>query len=302
MVDKALDMTAPAAAADGTAVVRRPATFLGGVLRRLSRDPVTIICAVILAIIVLAAIFAPLIAPADPFKTSMVQRLKPPGTPGHILGTDELGRDLLTRIIYGGRLSLLMGFLPVLVATLIGGALGILAGFAGGWVNTAIMRTMDVFYAFPSVLLAVAVSGALGGGMVNGLISLSLVFIPSIARISESVTMQVRTQDFVEAARATGARGHQVLAGHVLKNVFGPIFVYTSSLISVSIVIASGLSFLGLGVSPPEAEWGLMLSNLRQSVYVAPVNAVLPGLMIFVTSVCFNLMSDGLRSAMNVKT
>jgi peptide/nickel transport system permease protein len=231
----------------------------------------------------------------------MVQRLKPPGSPGHLLGTDELGRDLLTRLIYGGRLSLFMGFSPVLVATLIGGVLGILAGFAGGWVNTAIMRTMDVFYAFPSVLLAVAISGALGGGMFNGLLSLSLIFIPSIARVSESVTMQIRTQDFVEAARATGAYPHQILLGHVLKNVVGPIFVYTSSLISVSIVIASGLSFLGLGVSPPEAEWGLMLSNLRQSVYVAPINAVLPGIMIFVTSVCFNLMSDGLRSAMNVK-
>ena len=231
----------------------------------------------------------------------MVHRLKPPGTAGHLLGTDELGRDLLTRLMYGGRLSLFMGFMPVLVATLVGSALGILAGFAGGWINTAIMRTMDVFYAFPSVLLAVAISGALGGGLINGLLSLTLVFISSIARVSESVTIQVRTQDFVEAARATGAYPHQIFISHVLKNVIGPIFVYASSLISVSIVIASGLSFLGLGVSPPQAEWGLMLSNLRQAVYVAPINAILPGVMIFVTSLCFNLTSDGFRSAMNVK-
>jgi peptide/nickel transport system permease protein len=231
----------------------------------------------------------------------VIRRLKPPGTPGHLLGTDELGRDLLTRLIYGGRLSLLMGFIPVLIATLIGGTLGILAGYAGGLVNTGIMRTMDVFYAFPSVLLAVAISGVLGGGVVNGLISLTLIFIPSIARVSESITMQVRTQDFVDAARVTGAYPHQILLDHVLKNVIGPILVFSSSLVSISIVIAAGLSFLGLGVAPPQPEWGLMLSTLRQSIYVAPLNAVLPGVMIFVTSMCFNLMSDGLRNAMDVK-
>ncbi|HUZ73514.1 MAG TPA: ABC transporter permease [Stellaceae bacterium] len=272
-----------------------------GVARQLRRDPVTMLCAIILTLIALAAIFAPYLSPLDPFQTSMVHRLKPPGTPGHWLGTDELGRDLLTRLLYGGRLSLFMGFVPVLIASLVGGTLGILAGYAGGWVNTAIMRTMDVFYAFPSVLLAVAVSGALGGGLINGLASLTLVFIPPITRVSESFAIQVRTQDYVEAARATGARAHQVLISHVLKNVSGPILVYSSSLISVSIVIASGLSFLGLGVSPPAAEWGLMLSDLRQAIYVAPVNAVLPGVIIFLTSMCFNLVSDGLRTAMNVK-
>lgn len=269
--------------------------------RRLRRDPVTLLAGAILVAIALAALLAPWIAPADPNQTSIVNRLKPPGTPGYLLGTDELGRDLLSRVIWGGRLTLFMGFTPVVVATLIGGFLGILAGYAGGWVNTAIMRTMDVFYAFPSVLLAVAISGALGGGLVNGLIALTLVFIPPIARVAESVTLQVRTQPYVEAAAATGASATRIVVGHVLKNVFGPIFVYASSLISISIVIASGLSFLGLGVSPPDAEWGLMLSSLRQSVYVAPLNAVIPGAMIFLTSLCFNTMTDGLRQALNVK-
>ena len=268
---------------------------------RLSRDPITLICAVILIAIVLAAIFAPYLDLADPYKTSVARRLKPPGTPGYLLGTDELGRDLLTRLIYGGRLSLLMGFVPVVIATLVGGSLGILAGFAGGLVNTAIMRTMDVFYAFPSVLLAVAISGVLGGGVVNGLLSLTLIFIPSIARVSESVTMAVSTQDFVDAARVTGAYPHQILLAHVLKNVIGPILVFASSLISISIVIAAGLSFLGLGVAPPQAEWGLMLSTLRPSIYVAPLNSILPGAMIFISSMCFNLVSDGLRNAMDVK-
>jgi len=281
--------------------VRRPRSYWSGVAMRLSRDPITLICAVILIAIVLAAIFAPYLDLADPYKTSVARRLKPPGTPGHLLGTDELGRDLLTRLIYGGRLSLLMGFVPVLIATLVGGSLGILAGYAGGLVNTAIMRTMDVFYAFPSVLLAVAISGVLGGGVVNGLLSLTLIFIPSIARVSESVTMAVSSQDFVDAARVRGAYPHPILLTHVLKNVIGPILVFASSLISISIVIAAGLSFLGLGVAPPQAEWGLMLSTLRPSIYVAPLNAILPGAMIFISSMCFNLVSDGLRNAMDVK-
>jgi peptide/nickel transport system permease protein len=270
--------------------------------RRLLSDPVTIACGVVLLLIILAAIFAPWIAPGDPYKTSIVRRLKPPGFPGAVLGTDELGRDLLTRIIWGGRISLFMGFTPVFLATLIGGTLGVVAGYAGGKLNTAVMRTMDVFYAFPSVLLAVGISGAMGGGLVNGLISLTLVFIPSITRVAESVTAQVRAQDFVEAARATGAGSLQILRHHVLSNVVGPILVFASGLISVSILIAAGLSFLGLGVSPPAAEWGLMLSAMRQSLYVAPLNAILPGVMILVTSLCFNLISDGVRNALDSRS
>jgi peptide/nickel transport system permease protein len=276
-------------------------SFWRAVFRRLSRDPVTITCAVILLVIVVAAIAAPWLGLDDPFRMSMIRRLKPPGTAGHFLGTDELGRDMLSRLIYGGRYSLFSGFVPVILATVIGGVFGIIAGFAGGRWNMVIMRLVDVFYAFPSVLLAVAISGALGAGLLNSIVSLTLVFIPSIARIAESVTTQVRSQDFVEAARATGASAWRIVSGHVLNNVIGPILIYASSLISVSIVLASGLSFLGLGVSPPNAEWGLMLNTLRQAIYVAPLNAVLPGIMIFITSMCFTMMSDGLRSAMDVK-
>ena len=231
----------------------------------------------------------------------MMRRLKPPGTPGHILGTDELGRDLLARLIYGGRVSLAMGLAPVAIATVLGGALGVCAGYYGRWANALIMRVIDVFYAFPSVLLAVAMAGALGSGIVNSLISLTLVFIPPIARVAESVTTQVRNQDFVEAARATGASSFRIIVEHLLANVSGPILTYASSLVSVAIIIASGLSFLGLGASPPTADWGLMLNTLRQAIYVAPVNAVLPGVMIFAASVSFNLLSDSLRGAMDVK-
>jgi peptide/nickel transport system permease protein len=165
----------------------------------------------------------------------------------------------------------------------------------------AIMRTVDVFYAFPSVLLAVAISGALGSGMKNAIVALTIVFIPPLVRIAETVTTQVRGLDFVEAARASGAGSHTIIRVHLLPNVLGPIFVYASGLISVSIILASGLSFLGLGVEPPQAEWGLMLNTLRQAIYVQPWVAVLPGAMIFITSICCNLASDGLRSAMEIK-
>ena len=276
-------------------------SYWQSVRRRLRRDPVTLICAGVLVLLVASALFAPWLGLDDPYKTSMLRRLYPLGSPGHLLGTDELGRDMFSRLIYGGRLSLFMGVTPVVCALLIGGLLGITAGFLGGRVNMLIMRVMDVFYAFPSVLLAISLSGAMGAGAENTLLSLTLVFIPPVCRVSESVTTQVRGFDFVDAARASGAGMLTIVRVHVLGNVLGPILVYATSLISVAIILAAGLSFLGLGVKPPEPEWGLMLNTLRQAIYVNPVLAALPGVMIFITSICFNLMSDGLRAAMDVK-
>ena len=295
MVAQALDTVAPAP-------IEHSEGYWRGVVRRLSRDPVAVGAFAVILALVLIAIFAPLLAPADPFKGSMLRRLKPVGTEGFPLGGDELGRDMLSRLIFGARLSLFMGVTPVLAAFVIGSALGIVAGYVGGALNTAIMRTIDVFYAFPSVLLAVALSGALGAGIFNALVSLTIVFVPPIARVAESVTTQVRSRDYVEAARASGAGGLTIVRVHVLGNVMSPIFVYATSLISVSMILASGLSFLGLGVRPPEPEWGLMLNTLRTAIYVNPLVAALPGVMIFITSISFNLFSDGLRSAMDIKS
>ncbi|PKA44494.1 ABC transporter permease [Rhizobium sullae] len=283
------------------AITRSPG-FWQGVVRRLGRDPVALAALAIVVALILLAVLAPYIAPYDPTKTSVIRRLKPIGTPGYILGTDELGRDMVSRLIYGARLSLLMGVIPVPIAFAIGSAIGIIAGYVGGITNTLIMRTIDVFYAFPSVLLAVALSGALGSGLTNALVSLTVVFIPQIARVAESVTTQVRQLDYVDAARASGAKASTLITVHILGNVLGPIFVFATSLISVSMILASGLSFLGLGVRPPDAEWGLMLNTLRTAIYVNPYVAALPGVMIFVTSICFNLFSDGLRAAMDVKS
>ena len=284
------------------AAVDKTRGYWGNVGRRLSRDPVSMVCAAILILIALGAIFAPWLGLADPYQGSMIRRLRPVGTMGYPLGTDELGRDMLARLIHGGRLSLLIGLLPVVLAFVIGTTLGVIAGYAGGLVNQSIMRTIDVFYAFPSVLLAIAISGALGAGILNSLVSLTVVFIPPIVRVSESVTTAVRSLDYVDAARASGADALTIMRVHVLGNVLGPIFVYSTSLISVCMILASGLSFLGLGTKPPEPEWGLMLNTLRTAIYVNPWVAALPGAMIFIVSICFNLLSDGMRSAMDVRS
>jgi peptide/nickel transport system permease protein len=284
-----------------TLAFERSPGYWAHVWRRFRREKLAIAAGLVVLAIVLMAIFAPFIAPKDPTTGAMLSRLRPIGTPGFPLGSDELGRDMLSRLIYGARLSLLMGVIPVFIAFFIGSVIGIAAGYIGGKFNMVVMRIIDVFYAFPSVLLAIALSGAMGAGITNGLLSLTVVFIPPIARIAESVTTGVRKLDYVEAARASGAGAFTIVRTQVLGNVIGPIFVYATSLISVSMILASGLSFLGLGVRPPEPEWGLMLNTLRTAIYVQPWVAALPGLFIFITSIAFNLLSDGLRSALDVK-
>ena len=271
------------------------------VWERLREDKVTLTVIGVLAMLLIMVVCAPWFTVHDPYVGSVLRRLKPIGTPGHWLGTGEVGRDLWSRMVYGGRLSLLAGVLPVFLALLIGGFLGVLAGYTGGLVNSIVMRLTDVLYAFPSILLAIAITGILGSGLQNTILALTISFIPPVIRISESVTTQVRHLDFVEAARASGARPLTIMRYHILNNVLGPILVYATSLISICIILAAGLSFLGLGVTPPSAEWGLMLNNLRQALWVSPLVAALPGAMIFITSMCFNLMSDGLRQAMDVR-
>jgi peptide/nickel transport system permease protein len=294
-LELSLPVTAPAAAPAPSR------SYWRVVWRQLRRDPMALAAGLVLLLIIGAAVLAPWLAPADPYKASMLKRLLPIGSPGFLLGTDELGRDMLSRLMHGGRLSLLMGVVPVLAAFGIGTAIGLLAGYVGGRLNMVIMRVLDVFYAFPSVLLAVAISGALGPGMSNSLIALTLVFVPQVVRVAESVTTQVRQLDYIEAARMSGASAFSIIRVHVLGNVLGPVFVYATGLLSVSMILASGLSFLGLGVKPPEPEWGLMLNTLRSAIYVNPWIAALPGALIFVTSIAFNLLADSVRSAMDIR-
>lgn len=283
------------------APIERSPGYWATVWRRFRRDPVAVTAGLVVLALILMAVFANVLAPQDPYQGMALRRLRPPGTEGFPLGTDELGRDMLSRLIYGARISLFMGVTPVFLALFFGAAIGIVAGYVGGWTNTLLMRTIDVFFAFPSVLLAIAISGAMGAGIANGVLALTLVFIPPVARVAESVTTGVRARDFVEAARASGAGAFTIIRKHVLGNVLAPIFVYAMSLIAVSMILASGLSFLGLGVKPPEPDWGLMLNTLRTAMYTQPLLCALPGVMIFITSISFNLLTDGLRSAMDIK-
>ena len=278
-----------------------PRSYWSTVADRLKRDRLTIGVAIVLLLIIALAVFAPWAATHDPLQGSVLRRLKPVGTPGHLLGTDETGRDIWSRLVYGGRLSLICGITPVLLATLIGGTLGLVAGIGSRFVNMIVMRIVDVFYAFPSVLLAIAICGVIGAGIGNTILSLTIVFTAPITRLTESLATQVKGRDFVEAARASAAPLPAIIRHQILPNVLGGMLVYATSLVSISIILSAGLSFLGLGVTPPNPEWGLMLNALRQAIFVNPLVAALPGVAILITSLCFNLLSDGLRSAMDIK-
>ncbi len=209
------------------------------------------ISAVVIALIVGAVLLAPVLAPYSPTQGTLGQRLSPIGAAGHLLGTDGQGRDILSRLLYGGRLSLLSGLIPVIVAAVIGTVFGLVAGLGNRFANGAVMRTLDVFYAFPAVLLAIAIAAALGSGASNAIIALSVILIPPIARIAETETARLRGADFMEAARASGARTSSIAIRQVLPNIAPAIVVYCTALIGLCIVYSAGLSFLGLGIAPP---------------------------------------------------
>ncbi|MDQ8044414.1 MAG: ABC transporter permease [Patulibacter sp.] len=254
----------------------------------------------IVGVIVLGAVLAPVLSPDDPIVGSISQRLFDVGSAGHVLGTDGQGRDILSRLMWGARPTLIAGVLPVLIATLIGTTLGLVAALSGGWPRTAIMRTLDVLYAFPAILLAIAIGAALGPGVLNAIVSLAIVLIAPIARVAEGEVLRVRSADFIESARVSGARWSTISRRHVLPNIAPALTVYCTSLIGLSIVYAAGLSFLGLGVSPPTADWGSMLNDLRQSIYDRPVLSLIPAIAIFLASIGFNLLGDGLRRQLDV--
>jgi peptide/nickel transport system permease protein len=262
---------------------------------------VAFVSMIVLAVIVLSCLLAPVIAPYDPLQGKVSERLLPIGSAGHFLGTDEQGRDLWTRILYGGRVSLFTGVMPVLIAACIGGFLGVVAGYFGGILNMLIMRTLDIFYSFPVVLLAIGISAALGQGITNIIISITIVFIPPIARIAESAVKAVKEEEFIEAARSSGAGALSIILYHVLSNIVSKVFVYSTTQISISLVLASGLSFLGLGISPPTPEWGIMLNSLKQQMFIDPIVTVIPGAFIFMTALSVNLTADGLRDAWETK-
>jgi peptide/nickel transport system permease protein len=224
------------------------------------------------------------------------------GTRGHLLGTDGQGRDQLSRLMYGAQLSLLAGLIPVAFAGLTGTVLGLVAGLGSRGVHTAIMRTLDVFYAFPAVLLAIAIAAALGSGISNAIIALAVILVPPIARVAESETVRIKEADFMQSARSSGAGRFAIASRQVLPNIMPSIVVYCTALIGLSIVYAAGLSFLGLGVAPPSAEWGLMVSEMRQFLFSHPALSIVPAIAILIASVAFNVLGDGLRDWLDVRS
>jgi peptide/nickel transport system permease protein len=278
-----------------------PRSYLADVRDRFLRNPAGVVALGVLVLLVLASALAPLLTSYDPNAGEVVDRLRPIGTPGHLLGTDDQGRDMLARLLYGGQLSLFAGFAPVLIATAIGTALGAFAGYVGGAVRSVLMRGLDMFYALPAILLAIAIGASLGPGLLNVIVSVSIVYIAPIARVAEAATRRAQSDEYIEAAHLSGAGTPAILFTQLLPNIFNPIFVYSSGLVGLSMIIASSLSFLGLGSRPPTPEWGYMLNALRPTIYVNPWVVALPGLMIFATSIAFNTLSDAIRDSMDIK-
>ena len=279
--------------------LRRGPTALGQAARVFLRDRQAVIGLLIIAITGGAAVAAPLISPYDPLTAEGVERLAPISTPGHLLGTDEQGRDILSRLIWGGRASLLVGILPTVAAGIVALGLGLLAGYLGGAVDHVIMRALDVFFAFPLVLLAIAIVGVIGPGMGNQMFALAVVLVPYSTRVVRTTTLSVKPLEFVEAARALGAGSGRLIGRHLLPNVLPPLLVYTSTLVGMMIVASAGLSFLGLGVQPPTPDWGVMVGNGRLVLYRAAHVATIPGIVIVVAALAFNFVGDGLREALD---
>jgi peptide/nickel transport system permease protein len=269
-------------------------------IETLIRDRLALAGILVIVIVVAAAAAAPIISPYDPAVDHPdAGRLAPIGTPGHLLGTDGGGRDILSRLIWGGRVSIAIAVLPVLVSALGGLALGLAAGMSGKWVSGFIMRTMDVFFAFPAVLLALAVATVLGPGMMNVMMAIGVVSIPYMARVVYVETLSVRAADFVAAARVCGTPMPRLLVREIIPNVLPSLIVYTTIGIGGTIVLAAGLSFLGVGVQPPTPDWGIMTADGRVVLRNLPHVATIPGVLVLLVSLAFNLAGDGVRDAMD---
>ncbi|GIW03901.1 MAG: peptide ABC transporter substrate-binding protein [Thermomicrobiales bacterium] len=271
---------------------------LSALWHRFAADRLAVVGLAIVVVVTLAAIFAPVVAPYDPnYQWEGLRRAKP-GVEGHLLGTDEVGRDILSRLIYGGRLSLLVSIVPTVVAAGVALALGLLAGYHGGWVDQIIMRVLDVFFAFPVVLLAILIAGALGPGPRNQMIAIAFILIPYMTRVVRTQVETLRRLEFVEAARATGATTREIIVHELLPNVIAPLVVYATILVGFMILVAAGLSFFGLGANPPTADWGNMVNTGKGTITTTPHVVLMPSLTIVIVALAFNFVGDGLRNAL----
>jgi peptide/nickel transport system permease protein len=266
--------------------------------RRLLRDRAAVAGLVIIAILIVVAVIGPLLAPYDPIDQSFRIKLQPPSAE-HLLGTDEFGRDIFSRILVGTRVALAVGTVPVLIALIVGVGLGLVAGFYGKTLDQVVMRVIDVMLAFPWLLLAIGIMAILGPGIRNVMIAVAIVYIPAFARIVRGSVLSIKEKEYVEAARAMGQPDRQILFRHVLANAWAPIIVLATLSIGQAIIYAAGLSFIGLGTQPPDPDWGNMLSSGREYLRDAPWLGFFPGLAILITVLACNLFGDGLRDALD---
>jgi len=267
-------------------------------LRRLLRNRMSLVGIIITIIVILTAIFAPILAPFDPLKISLAERLQPPSS-AHWFGTDHLGRDILSRVIYGAQVSLEVSVVSVLLGSIVGLFAGAAAGYLGKQVDTIIMGIMDAIYAFPNILLALALVAAFGPGLITVMTAIAIVRIPIFARTVRSSVLAEREREYVEAARCIGQRDFWILVKHILPNTMAPMIVVTTTYFATAIVVEASLSFLGLGVPPPAASWGVMLNDGRKYMEALPYIVLYPGAAISLTVLGLNLLGDGLRDVLD---
>jgi peptide/nickel transport system permease protein len=294
------DVALPRGVAERAAPASRGAGYV--TRRTLSRNLLATAALVVLILTIAAALAAPWLPLADPDAVDTPARLRPPLTPGSTLGTDEFGRDLLSRLVWGARVSLLAGVGTAGLAMLIGVSLGIIGGYYTGWLEITVMRGTDILMAFPYILLAIAIVAGLGPGLRNAMIAIAIVGVPLYTRLVRSVVLSVREREFVEAARALGSPDLVILGRHVVPHLVSPVIVAFSLDVGAKILATAGLSFLGLGTQPPTADWGSMLATGRQFVVLRPHVVLLPGLAIFLMVLALNLVGDALRDALDPRT
>ena len=275
-------------------------TFLSWL--RFRRNPLAMIGLGISLALILMSIFAPLLAPYDPIVQSLPDRLLPPLTPGHWMGTDDFGRDIFSRILYGSRITLYIVLLVILTAPVVGLIIGTVAGYFGGWVDAILMRITDIFLAFPKLILALALVAVLGPGMVNAVLAIAVTSWPPYARVARAETLTVRNSDYIAAKRLQGASALRLIWGHVMPMCLPSVIIRVTLDMAGVILTAAGLGFLGLGVQPPLPEWGLMISAGRKFLFEQWWVATMPGLAIFIVSLGFNLLGDGLRDVLDPRS
>jgi peptide/nickel transport system permease protein len=269
-----------------------------GMARDLAKNKSAFLGMVIVGIILATALVGPLLAPFDPFLPSPLDRLKPPSA-SHLCGTDSLGRDIFSRIVFGSRISLMIGLVSVFISLVPGTVLGLVAGYFGRTIDSVIMRTMDVLLAFPAILLAIFIAAILGPSLTNTMIAVGIVYIPHYARIVRSNVLLLKEQLFVQSVRHMGGSHMRTLFGHILPNALAPIIVYATLGMGTAVLQAAALGFLGLGAQPPAPEWGAMLSEGRAYIQLAPHVAAFPGLAILFLVLGFNVFGDGLRDVLD---